>query len=940
MRNPRDFPTAISGANAEFLEDKFQRFVSQPESVEPEWREFFAWLQNGGGPGHDGAGQNGGVQAPAYQGGPPVGGLPMEPGLGESEDPTLGKQNRVHQLINNYRNFGHTRADLDPLGRPHMENPPDLSLAYFGLGDADLDTMFSTGTLAAPAMAPLRVILEQVNATYCGGIGAEFMMIRDHDQRRWLREAMEGCWNRPVFDTETKKAILTKIAEAELFEKFLHTKFVGQKRFSLEGAETLIVVLDALVEEGARLGVETVVLGMPHRGRLNTLVNVMGKQPEVVFGEFRDVFEKTEETGSGDVKYHLGYSSDREFADGKRVHLSLAFNPSHLEIVNPVVEGYVRARQDRQGDGEGNRSLPVLMHGDAAFAGQGTVMETLNLSQIAGYKTGGTIHLIVNNQIGFTTPPRMSRSTLYPSDVVKMLNIPVLHVNGDQPEAAYHAIKMAVAFRQHFHTDIVIDLFCYRRHGHNEMDEPAFTQPVIYRAIKAHTSVLEGYSKRLVAEGTVSAEEERAIRKRYRDKLEAALEKSNRKSLVPVIDTLKGSWSGLGRGVRNQIVITEVDLKILKQITKGLTSVPEGFTPHPRLAKLLQTRRAMIEGKAPIDWGMGEMLAYGSLVWEGYNVRLSGQDVSRGTFTHRHANLVDVNDGKDFLSLNHLKARQGAAAVIDSPLSEAGVLGFEFGYSLADPFCLTIWEAQFGDFANGAQMIFDQFIASSEEKWRRMSGLVVLLPHGFEGQGPEHSSARLERFLQMCADGNMQVCNPTNPAQVFHMLRRQLHRGFRKPLIVMTPKSLLRHPKAVSSPDDLIEGNFREILFEKGDVAPKSVRRILFCSGKVFYDLVAERDKRKIRDIALVRLEQLYPFPDRQAEDVRNQYPNAREVLWVQEEPRNMGGWDFVEPRLLRYLPKKLAPRYIGRRAAASPATGSHRVHAAEQAALVAEALA
>ena len=934
MRHPGDLPTACSGVNAEFLEDLYQQYLQQPDAFDAEWRRFFTSLQNGAG--------NGGAAGAPAQG--QVGAAGAEQAAPADDEASLSKQAKVHQLINTYRNFGHTRARLDPLGRPHMKNPPDLSLAYFGLNEAHLGESFSTGTLVAPPMASLNDILEQMEQTYCGSVGAEFMFIRDHAQRSWLREAMEGSWNQPRFDKPTKLQILTKLAHAEMFEKFLHTKFVGQKRFSLEGSETLIVMLDAMVEEAAELGVEAVVIGMPHRGRLNTLVNVMEKRLEMVFAEFKDVVEVNDLTGSGDVKYHLGYSSDREMADGRKIHLSLAFNPSHLEAVNPVVEGYVRSKQDLRGDRKGQYIMPVLMHGDAAFAGQGSVMECLNLSQLEGYRTGGTIHIIVNNQIGFTTPPRMARSYVYPSDVVKMLNIPVLHVNGDDPEAAYHVMKLAVAFRQYFRTDILVNLFCYRRHGHNEMDEAAFTQPLTYGIIKHHPSSLDLYAKKLAEEGSITAEEDGQVRADYRKRLDDALKAVAQDNVAAEIHTLEGTWDGLGRGVPRQIVKTEVELEILRTIARGISTVPEGFTPHPRLVKLMEGRLQMIEGGAPIDWGMAELLAYGSLVWEGHSVRLSGQDCSRGTFSHRHANLVDVTDGKDYIPLQHLREDQGKFEVFDSPLSEIGVLGFEFGYSLNDPHCLTLWEAQFGDFANSAQMIIDQFIVASEEKWLRMNGLVLLLPHGFEGQGPEHSSARMERYLQMCANDNMQVCSASTPAQIFHLLRRQLHRDFRKPLIVMSPKSLLRHPKAVSSVEDLIKGHFREVLFDQYATPKSKVRRVLFCSGKVYYDLSAEREKRsgkgKGKDIAIVRVEQLYPFPDDQVGEVMKQYPNAGEVCWVQEEPKNMGGWSFVAPLLGDVLPAGLAPRYVGREAAASPAAGSHRVHDAEQQALVQEALA
>jgi 2-oxoglutarate dehydrogenase E1 component len=685
---------------------------------------------------------------------------------------------------------------------------------------------------------------------------------------------------------------------------------------------------------------------MPHRGRLNTLINVMGKLPEQLFAEFRDSYEVDELTGSGDVKYHKGYSSDRVTSSGKNVHLSMSFNPSHLEAVNPVVVGNVRAKQDRRGDKQRTRTIPVLMHGDAAFAGQGLVAETLNLSQLEGYKTGGTIHIIVNNQIGFTTSPRHSRSFLYPSDVSKMIGVPVLHVNGDDPEAVLHVIKLAVGFRQFFHTDIVIDLVCYRRHGHNETDEPSFTQPLMYKRIKDRPSTLEIYSRKLVEQGTLSADEVAAVAAGYRKQLDAALQTSVSDNVKPAADTLGGVWKGLERGlVPKDIDIQEVTLPALQRIGEHLSKVPGGFTPHPRLLKLLQTRGDMVHDKAPIDWGMGELLAFGSLVNDGFHVRLSGQDSGRGTFSHRHAKMEDQNDGKSYIPLQHLPGAQGVFTVIDSPLSEAAVMGFDYGYSLADPFCLTIWEAQFGDFANGAQVIVDQFLAASEEKWLRMSGLVLLLPHGYEGQGPEHSSARLERYLQLCANNNLQVCNATTPAQFFHMMRRQLHRNFRKPLIVMTPKSLLRHPLAVSSTSDLIRGRFRKVLYEKDPLAAKDVARVVFCSGKLYYELYQERNKRKLGHVALLRLEQLYPFPDdpQDMDDniqaILKKYPNVKDVVWAQEEPKNMGAWFFIEPRMRDVLPPKLSVRYVGRKDAASPASGSHRVHHDEQERIVEAAL-
>ncbi|MCZ6748319.1 MAG: 2-oxoglutarate dehydrogenase E1 component [SAR324 cluster bacterium] len=958
MDNPADFSTVLSGVNSEFLEDLYRNYLEAPASLDPQWRAFFDAVANG----HSALGRrsspSGGYRGDGGSAGPQVGpGAGPKVGPARQADASMftvpeqhaagpglsgdgAKQSGVFQLINNYRVFGHTRANLDPLGRPHLERPPDLSLQFFGLSEADLDETYSTGTLVAPSTRTLREIVDQVTQTYCGPVGMEYMMIRDQSQRLWLQQAMEQTWNRPRFDKETRRDILTMLTRAELFEKFLHTKFVGQKRFSLEGAETLITLLDGLVEEAAELGVEEIVMGMSHRGRLNVLVNVMEKAPQFVFSEFEDATDINPLDGTGDVKYHLGYSSDRKTRSGREIHLSLSFNPSHLEAVNPVVEGNVRAKQDRRGDRERTQVMPVLMHGDAAFAGQGLVPETLNLSQLEGYTTGGTIHIIVNNQIGFTTHPRFARSFAYPSDMAKILLVPVFHVNGDDPEAVHHVVKLAVNFRQTFHTDVVIDMFCYRRHGHNEMDEPSFTQPLTYKLVRQHPSTLEIYSAKLREEGVLSAEEIGTIQQNHRAVLDRALEETRANGIRSVTDTLHGAWTGLERHDPRQIVVTEVNREVLQEISDDLTSCPEGFTPHPRIAKLLETRRQMMAGEVRIDWGFGELLAYGSLLREGYHVRLSGQDCTRGTFSHRHANLVDIETGEDYTALQHLTTPRGVFSIHDSPLSEAGVLGFDFGYSLADPLSLILWEAQFGDFANGAQVIVDQFIASSEVKWLRMSGLVMLLPHGFEGQGPEHSSARIERFLQLCAEDNIQVCYATTPAQNFHMLRRQIRRSFRKPLISMAPKSLLRHPLATSTIADLINGTFREVLYERDAIPPEGVRRIVFCSGKVYYDLLAERRKRELEHVALVRLEQLYPFPVDQAKEVLGQYPNVKEACWVQEDPQNMGAWTFVQPRMEALLPKKLKLRYVGRPAAASPAVGSHRAHAEEQKAIVAEALA
>ncbi len=931
MQDPRSRPTALSGVNAEFLEQMYQQYLKQPDAVDAEWQRFFKSLPQGSSPA--------GLPEAAF-----------DPGLPQNErrrgdSKAAEKQAAVFNLINSYRVFGHTQAQLDPLGQSHMPHSPDLSLAFFGLTEDDLDLRFSTGTLVGAPKATLRQIWELVKGTYCGSVGVEYMTIRNHAQRRWLQEAMEGTRNKPKYAAPLKRQILKKLIDAEQLEKFLHTKFVGQKRFSLEGAESLMVMMEGLVDEAGDLGVEEVVIGMPHRGRLNALVNTMGKNMELLFAEFQDSYEVNEFTGTGDVKYHKGYSSDRVTLSGKSIHLSLSFNPSHLEIVAPVVLGNVRAKQDRRNDARRTRHLPVLMHGDASFAGQGIVMETFNLAELDGYKTGGTIHIVVNNQVGFTTSPKDGRSTLYPTDASKMLNIPVLHVNGDDPEAVLHVIKLAVGYRQNFHKDIVINFVCYRRHGHNEGDEPSFTQPLLYKLIKGHPTTLDLYSKQLTAEGVVSEDDVKAMVAEFRQIADAALKVTQSESAKNAAQTLAGSWKGLERGlIPSDIAITEVDHSILKSLGTVLSTVPEGFTPHPRLSKLLQTRAQMAEGKVPIDWGMGELLAYGTLAWEGFNVRFSGQDSGRGTFSHRHAKYHDFETGKVYVPLQHVKEGQGQFNIHDSPLSEVGVMGFDYGYSLADPFCLTVWEGQFGDFANEAQVVIDQFLSSSEEKWLRMSGLVLLLPHGYEGQGPEHSSARLERFLQLCASNNMQVCNVTTPAQIFHLMRRQLHRSFRKPLIVMSPKSLLRHPLAVSSTDDLIKGQFRRILYER-PLPPRGVTRIVFCAGKVYYDLYQARQKGGQKHIAIVRLEQIYPFPDDKqiehdsVQGIIKQYPGAKELLWVQEEPKNMGAWSFVAPRFQSLLPPKLTMRYVGRAEAASPAAGSHRVHEEEQHRLVEEAL-
>ncbi|MDH4225198.1 MAG: 2-oxoglutarate dehydrogenase E1 component [Deltaproteobacteria bacterium] len=944
MSGNEQTPSFLSGADSAFLEELYLRYRQSPQGVAADWRAWFESME--GNPPNEGA-DSGRITLPSGS----LGQAPDGPHqaatslttLAATLEGSLDKQAAVSRLINTYRRFGYTWASLDPLDRPnlpHIRSRPSLALATAGLTEADLETVFSPGTLPGLANPTLARIVLRLQEIYCGTLGAEYLYLRDDGEREWLRLRLEDPAAGEPPPPAARMDILRTLVRAEMFEKFLQTQFVGQKRFSLEGAESFIAMLDGLVEEGAAEGMEEIVIGMPHRGRLNVLVNVLGKQPSEIFAEFGDIPEISETSLAGDVKYHLGYSADRRTRQGGSIHLSLSFNPSHLEAVNGVVEGNVRAKQEHYGDEARTRVLPVLVHGDAAFAGQGMVAETLNLSQLQGYCSGGTIHIIVNNNIGFTTNPRDSRSFPFPSDLAKMLLVPVFHVNGDDPEAVMRAVRLAVDYRQKFHRDVVIDLFCYRRLGHNEMDEPNFTQPLTYKRVANHPTLMQFYGDKLVEAKAATRKQVEDLQQQTRQHLTAELELMKNGGVEKKAGGLKGSWEGLKRGdPEREIVETDVNREVLEAITDALTGVPDGFTPHPRVAKLLETRRQMMAGAVPVDWGMGELLAYGSLLMEGLDIRLSGQDCRRGTFSHRHANLVDANTGKDYIALAHLPGARGRVSIWDSPLSEAGVLAFEFGYSLASPYCLTLWEGQFGDFANGAQVIIDQFITSSEEKWDRLSGLVLLLPHGYEGQGAEHSSARPERFLQMCAHDNIQVCVPTTAAQNFHLMRRQMHRPFRKPLVVMSPKSLLRLPQAGSSVEDLIRGHFRDVLWEQEDIPPQTARRIVFCSGKVYYDLLAWRTRQAKKEFPILRVEQLYPFPAGQVREVLARYPQAKEVVWAQEEPKNMGGWSFIRPCFEEILPPGMELSYAGRPAAASPATGSHRVHHQEQEALVREAM-
>ncbi|MBI2963164.1 MAG: 2-oxoglutarate dehydrogenase E1 component [Deltaproteobacteria bacterium] len=895
----------IARANPEYVESLYRQYRADPASIDERWALMFA--------GYEFAGRSDALE-------------PQEPAP------------RVADLVEAYRNFGHLIADLDPLGHSPRSHP-FLELQKFGFGADDLARTVSSGSVCGLTKAPLGELLGALHETYCGTLGVEVLDIRDNQQRDWLESRMESTRNRPELAPAERVRVLERLIAAETFEQFLHTKYVGQKRFSLEGGEALIPLLDTVVEEAGTSGVEEIVMGMPHRGRLNVLAHVLHKPYEMILAEFEGVFLPAGIQGDGDVKYHLGYSRDHTTRGGRRIHLSLCSNPSHLEAVDPVVEGIVRAKQGYLGDRERRRVVPVLMHGDAAFTGQGLVYETLALSELAAFTTGGTIHIIVDNQIGFTTSPREFRFTRYPSDLASVIEAPVFHVNADDPEAAVQAAQLAAAFRHRFRVDVVIDLVCYRRHGHNEVDDPTLTQPVMYREIARHPTVVARYAERLQQAGVIDARRVEQARGEVRGVLEDAL--SYARDFLPrqQVFALGGVWKGFTWAGSDWSADTRVGAARLRDAARALRRIPDGFTPHPRVRKLLDARHEMVESGRGIDWGCAETLAYATLLLEKTPVRLTGQDTARGTFSHRHAVLYDAEDGREHVPLNHLAAGQAEIEVVNSLLSEAGVLGFEYGMSSADPRRLVVWEAQFGDFANAAQVIIDQFIASAESKWQRMSGLVLLLPHGYEGQGPEHSSARLERFLQLCADQNLQVVNLTTPAQLFHALRRQMHRTFRKPLVVMSPKSLLRHPRAVSALEDFSERGFATVLGDPGDPPPLGVQRVLLCSGKIGYALDDEREERERSDVAIVRVEQLYPFPAAEIGVQLRRYANAVDVRWVQEEPKNQGAWPFVAPLLREVLGADRDLGYVGRDEAASPATGNYKAHEGEEVAILDEAL-
>ncbi len=926
--------TMLYGGNADFIEGLYEQFLRDPGSVDPVWRRYFAALAAGS--------STEIAHGPIRHELATLKRVALGAGgrSGTTTDESGAKQGAVSRLIQVYAHRGHLNAKLDPLGMHRMTKPYVLEPEYFGLADADMDREFFTGsrTPELPKRATLRTILATLTQIYMDTIGAEFAHVSDTDERLWLQDHFQSSQISHKFSVDEKKNILWQVTAAEGLERYLHNKYVGQKRFSLEGGDSLIALLDDVVQQGGKSGVEEAIIGMAHRGRLNVLVNLLGKSPNDLFSEFEGQYDLAKLRGSGDVKYHKGFSADLKTSSGN-VHVALAFNPSHLEVVNPVVEGSVRARQERRGDVSGVKILPVLIHGDAAFAGQGVIMETLQLSQARGFYTGGTLHVIINNQVGFTmSDPKDARSTLYCSDVAKMVEAPIFHVNADDPEAVCFVARLALDYRMKFHKDVVIDLVCYRRHGHNEADEPAATQPLMYQIIRKKPTVREIYAAKLVAEGVIGAAEPAAMVGQYRDGLDqgkpqarAALGMIGNKFTVDWSKYLGADWSEQTR--------TGVDLARLQALGKAMTSYPAEWKLHPLVNSIMQARRKMIAGELELDWGCAENLAYASLLQEGYSVRLTGQDSGRGTFFHRHAVLHDQDTGRLHMPLQHLAPDQPKFTVTDSVLSEEAVMGFEYGFSTTEPHCLTIWEGQFGDFSNGAQVIIDQFISSGEAKWGRLSGLTLFLPHGYEGQGPEHSSARLERFLQLCAEFNMQVCIPSTPAQMFHMLRRQMVRALRKPLIVMTPKSLLRHRLSVSPLQDMTVGGFRNIIDEIDPIKPAAVTRVVLCSGKVYFDLLKARRESKIETVAIVRIEQLYPFAAGEYEAIVRKYASAREIIWCQEEPQNQGGWYQIRHRLQAGAGASNEVLYAGRPGAAAPATGIAALHEQQQKNLVNAAL-
>ncbi len=969
---------SVNPANLAFVEDLYEQYLADPESVPEQWRSFFRREMGGNtfrvGPGfaprsifhsplvhngqtngngasaygldsHSSASQYEYVEPPMDTVPPPPVDLSSQPDLmqppigsvrpnGVSMDHAV-RQDRVDQLIRAYRVRGHMIAKIDPLDMPRPEHR-ELDPEYYKLTDADLDRPFSSRTIFGTETLTLRQILERLRNTYCRSIGVEFMHIHDIESKNWLQERMEGTENRLRIPSERQRQIFTLLTDATILEEFIQKKFLGAKSFSLEGSESLIPLLQWAIERAAEHGVDEVTLGMAHRGRLNVLANIMGKSPREIFREFQDRDPQLYR-GRGDVKYHLGYSSDFQTSTGKRVHLSLCFNPSHLEYVNTVVMGRVRAKQDRFGDSARSKKMGILIHGDAAFAGEGIVQETLNLSELTAYHVGGTVHVIVNNQIGFTTSPNQSRSTTYCTAVAKMLQAPVFHVNGEDPEAVAQVVNMALDFRARFKRDVVIDMYGYRRHGHNETDEPAFTQPTLYRAISKRPSVRDSYLEHLLELGGFSREEADRIAVERREHLDQELNVARQSGFKVNEDWLMGYWDGYVGGPEADV--DDVDTSVPKQevsaALEALCRVPEGFTPHRKLQRLFTTRLQMAAGEAPLDWGAAELAAMATLLLGGAPVRITGQDVERGTFSHRHAMIHDVNTGDSYMPIMHLSPDQARAEIANSPLSEAGVLGFEWGYSLDCPEGLVIWEAQFGDFCNAGQVIIDQFICSAEDKWKRLSGLVLLLPHGFEGMGPEHSSARIERFLMLAAEDNMQIAQPTTPAQMFHLLRRQVLRKWRKPLVVFSPKSLLRHPRAVSTLDEVAGGRFERVLGDDDTRGGAETSRVLLCTGKIYYELIRHREELGRNDVAVIRVEQLYPFPKKGLALALEKYDPGTPVVWVQDEPENMGAWWFMRMKLGERVFGRFPLSRVCREISASPATGSASSHRIEQEELI-----
>ncbi|MCH8151575.1 MAG: 2-oxoglutarate dehydrogenase E1 component [Planctomycetes bacterium] len=908
MATPRA-ELSVNGWNGEYLDGLYERWSTDPNAVDEPWRQFFE-------------GFNLGARRVTGDG-------ELAPAAGSALEIAHTKQGQVDDLIYHYRDIGHLAATLDPLGRERSARP-QLTLESFRLAEQDLDQSLDPGDLPLDNPATLRAILQLLQDTYCRTIGAEFMHIQDPQQRRWLQQRMETVRGRPDMTHEQRMRILRELSEADAFENFIHTRYTGAKRFGIDGGESVIPLLDEIIEQGPVNDVKEFTIGMTHRGRLNVLVNILHKTYDQIFTEFSEAWTEDFIAGGGDVKYHRGYSSDHITESGETIRLTLSPNPSHLEFVGPVVLGRARAKQRLRNDSERRQCVPILIHGDASFPAQGVVAECLNMVRLDGYTVGGAIHIIINNQIGFTTNPNDAHSGTYCTDIAKMTEAPILHVNGDDPEACVFAAKLALEYRQAFKNDVVIDLWCYRRYGHNEGDEPNFTQPAMYARIRKQQPVLQRYVEQLIDQGAITREQFDALYDKLKGELDAAQTRTKETPVKPTVKAFGSVWAGVTEKYSSAQVKTSVAKERLDAVASALGSVPDGFVPHRKLNKLLTYRREAVAKNLPLDWAMGELLAYGTLLQDNYAVRLTGQDVERGTFSHRHAVLMDqATTGEGYDALNHIQPGQARFCIHNSPLTESACVGFEYGYSLGDPQMLVIWEAQFGDFANGAQVYFDQFIASAEVKWQRYSGLTLFLPHGYEGQGPEHSSARPERFLQLCADNNMQVINPTTPAQMFHVLRRQMKRNFRKPLIILTPKSLLRHPKAVSSVDELVAGRFHLVLDDPRVSDSKAIARVVLCCGKVYYDLVAHRDRVGCDDVAVVRIEQLYPLPEQELNAILNRYSSAGEFIWVQEEPKNMGAYRFLKTTLLERIDLDLS--YVGRDEHASPAVASAKMHLQEQ---------